>query len=57
MCTMMHAFRSDKPFVINILCIELKTVECIDVGLCTYWDLGSGEDAAGVTAVSRTEVR
>ena len=54
---MMHAFRSDKPFVINILCIELKTVECIDVGLCTYWDLGSGEDAAGVTAVSRTEVR
>ena len=34
--------------------VELQTVGCIGIGVYTYLDLGSVEDGAGVTAVSRT---
>ena len=36
---------------------QLQTVECVDVGGVYIWDLCSGEDGAGMTAVSRAELR
>ena len=43
------------------VCVELRTVECIGVGVYPYivnnmCDRGSGEDGACMTAVSRTEI-